>query len=128
MSSKVCRPRLIMALCSILVFGCSAPLPTAPAIPGIPQACAAALFQPFRLGVDPSASRQVWGVYEHDGRRFEIRWPPGFKVGGLPGAAEVIDPFGNVVGRNGQLIEDAGGAIGDPALVCAIGGKSYALE
>lgn len=69
----------------------------------------------------------MWGIYEHDGRRFEIRWPPGFAVRGLPGP-EVVDPFGNVIGRNEQLIEDAGGSIGDPAFICAIGGRSYALE
>lgn len=99
-------------------------------MPGIIRACGAAGLNPFRLHIDPADPGQVWGIYESDGRRFEITWPRGFTVRTLPEPA-VLDSSGNVVGRDGQLVDDAGGTIpdsADPAVICSIGGTSYPLD
>jgi hypothetical protein len=100
-----------------------------PPLPGIIRACGTALLNPFRLHIDLADPDQVWGTYESDGRRFEITWPPGFSLRTVPDPA-VLDPSGNVVGRDGQVIEDAGGGggVGGPEVICSIGGTSYPLD
>jgi hypothetical protein len=122
-------------MCLIVLAACTTtPLRTAePPLPDVIRACGAALLNPFRLHIDLSDPSQVWGTYENGGRRFEITWPRGFTVRTIAEPA-VLDPSGKVVGRDGQLVEDAGGGIpnpGDPsdsAVICSIGGTSYPLD
>jgi hypothetical protein len=124
--------RLVAGAISLVVLASctTSPLRTfEPPLPGIPRGCATALFNPFRLDLDLEHPGHVWGIYEQDGRRFEIAWPPRFSVRTLPEPA-VLDPSGNVVGRDGQLIEDAGGSTGidGVAAICSIGGTTYPLD
>jgi hypothetical protein len=88
--------------------------------------CTPALLLPFRLGIDPALSPPVWGEWQADGSRFEIRWPPGFALRSV-GEAIVIDGDGNEIGRNGDLISDAGGSGGNPITICSVHGTTYDL-
>jgi hypothetical protein len=68
----------------------------------------------------------VWGLWEVDGSRFEIAWPYGFTLQQVPELA-VVDPQGRVVGRPGQLIDEAAGSGGDPVTICMLDGVEYPL-
>jgi hypothetical protein len=82
---------------------------------------------PFRILVAPDESPPAWGEWQAGGR-FEIVWPPGFRLR-LDGATPVIiDETGDVVAVTGELIEDAGGSGGDPVTICSINGRTYPLS
>ena len=93
---------------------------------GPPILCAAARILPFRLVIEPTRSNPVWGVWEANDSRFDIVWPPGFRLGMTPEPA-LVDTYGNVVGLNRELIEDAGGSGGDPITICSLGDVIYPL-
>lgn len=99
--------------------------------------CTPAGILPFHLVIDPSQTPAVWGIWvanEHpaglppSNARVEIRWPPHFTLQRLPDAA-VLDPSGAIVGRNGDLVEDAGGSGSDGQItICSLHGQDYSLE
>ena len=102
-------------------------LRTAGFVPGGPPVlCTPGAILPFRVEIDPSASVPVWGLWEADGSRFDITWPSGFTLQQLPELA-VVDSEGRVVGRPGQLIDDAGGSGSDPVTICMLDGVEYQL-
>lgn len=81
---------------------------------------------PFRLRIDATQPSPVWGIWEADGSRFEILWPPGFQLR-TEGEPAVVDPYGATIGSNGTRIDDAGGSGGDPLLICTLGDVTYTL-
>jgi hypothetical protein len=93
---------------------------------GPPILCAAARVLPFRLVIDPTKQNPVRDEWAASGSRFEILWPPGFQLVGSPGSA-LADPAGRVVGRSGDVIDDAGGSGGDPITICGLGDVVYPL-
>lgn len=94
---------------------------------GPPILCTTARAMPFRLVIDPSESNPVWGIREASDTRFDIIWPPGFGIGTTPEPV-LIDSYGAIVGRNGSLIDRAGGSGGDPAFICSLDGVAYPLR
>ncbi len=79
--------------------------------------------------MDPTQPNPVWGVWTADGSRFEIVWPPGFRLQAAPGAV-LVDTYGQIVGRHGLLMERAGGSGGDgyPYVICSLGDVVYPLS
>lgn len=94
---------------------------------GPPILCSPASVLPFRLVIDPSQSNPVWGLWVTDGSRFDVIWPPGFQLRMTP-QPELVDPLGSIIGRNGELIDNAGGSGGDPVTICSLGSVTYPLD
>jgi hypothetical protein len=121
------------------VAGCTSPVPSAATSPagtaqavqivtlpsGVPLACNDARVPPFRLRIDPAVRPSVWGDRVDDGIRFDIIWPPGFRLELTNAEPALIEPDGTVFGRDGDLVPNAGGSPGDPAFICQRGGKRY---
>jgi hypothetical protein len=132
---------VLAIVATITVAGCNSTAPsaiTAPsgtpeavwvvAIPsGVPLACPDARVSPFRLRIDPAVRPSVWGERVDDGIRFDIIWPPGFRLDLTTAEPVLLDQDGIVFGRDGDLVTDAGGSLGDPAFICQRGGKRYRL-
>ena len=97
-------------------------LPTVEAMAGMPLLCPAGAYEPFWLRIQDG---EVFGEWQANNERFELRWPPGFWLGGDAARAVVHDPDGRIVAHDDQLITDAGGADG---VICGIGGRPYDLN
>lgn len=122
-------PIIVPFALSLLIFGgCQArPLRTVDAgAGGVPVLCTPGALLPFRLRMDPRAFEPVWGEWAADGTRFEIVWPQGFVLQTQPEPA-VTDPHGKVIGRDGELLQDAGGSGGNPVTICQLDGVEYPL-
>lgn len=112
---------------TVMVIGSCQPLRTvSPPPAGIPVVCAGALVPPFEVHIDSGMADPVWGTLVSDGSEIRILWPPGFSLRAFPNPA-VLNPQGIVVAEGGQIIDDAGGALGEPIVLCAIGGVVYPL-
>lgn len=96
---------------------------------GPPIVCTASLITPFTLQIDVTKSDPVWGVWQATGERFEIVWPPGFRLENAPGPV-LVDTYGEIVGRHGMLIDNAGGTGSDgfPWVICGLGEVEYPLR
>jgi hypothetical protein len=72
-----------------------------------------------------TGSSALWGERMRDGQRFDIIWPPGFRLDLTGDEPTLLEPDGTIFGRDGDLIANAGGSPGDPAFICQRGGKQY---
>lgn len=132
------RTALLTAVAAILVIVIAGvlalvPLWTGPAVPhgatrlhiavaspGIPFGCTAALLAPVRIA---STADELIVVSVASGDPVRVVWPGGFAAWRLDGRAELVGPYGNVIGRDGDVLDDLGGGGGtDGAFyVCGLG-------
>ncbi len=83
--------------------------------------CPLALLAPARVAV---AGDELVLVPESGGEPIKVVWPTGWVAWRLAGRAELVSHDGTVIGREGDIVEDYGGGVGDDGVfhVCVIGG------
>lgn len=61
------------------------------------------------------------------GRKVSVAWPDGFSARLVDGVAELVDPNGIIVGREGDRLDNLGGGSDDSGRfnVCSIGSVTY---
>jgi hypothetical protein len=84
------------------------------------------------IHVDPSADPPVWATHAEGGRTY-LEWPVGFTLHLSGGVAEIVDPDGVAVVRDGGRLSSAlgGGASArgeDWFSVCGIGSRLYTTD
>jgi hypothetical protein len=82
--------------------------------------CAAALLSPVRVA--ESGDKLVL-LYVEAGAEAKVVWPSGFAAWRLAGRSVVADPWGSVVGRDGDVLDGLGGGLGadDAFHICPYG-------
>lgn len=126
------RLSVVLAGMVVVVVGCqlglsstapSASLPTYD--PG--EFCSLAKLLPATVHVDPHADPPTWVDGTDGAARTNLEWPIGFRLRTSNGVAEVVDPDGRVVARDGQRLEDVGGGASERGpdwfAVCQIDGR-----
>lgn len=90
------------------------------AAPNLTMGCAAALLSPVRVSTDGQA---LLLVSVETGQTVRVVWPAGFGAWRIDGRALVADPWGSVVGREGDVLDGLGGGEGlDQAFqICPFG-------
>lgn len=88
--------------------------------PSLEFACPLALLAPVRITTDGDAL-----VLENvaEGTPVAVTWPSGFAAWRLDGRAVLSGPYGNVIGREGDVLEYLGGGSGmdDRFDICGMG-------
>jgi len=91
--------------------------------------CSLAILLPATIHVESDAEPPTWVEDPTAGTRTNLEWPVGFSLRVSGDVAEVVDPDGTVVARDGAELIDAGGgtsARGENWLaVCGIGDRAY---
>ena len=90
------------------------------AAPHLSFGCAAALLSPVRVA---STGDELTLVYVESGTEAKVVWPSGFAAWRVGGQSVVADPWGNVVGREGDELDWLGGGKGsdDAFHICPYG-------
>ncbi len=88
--------------------------------PTFTSGCAAALLVPARV---TSSGDQLVLITVDTGDIVSVVWPAGFGAWRLDGAAVLADPWGSVVGREGDILDSLGGGTGadDAFIICPYG-------
>ena len=126
-----------VAAAGVLVFAVVAlrvaPLFTGPALPvgvsrlhiatqppNLSLGCATALLMPARVS---TSGDDLVLVSVASGVTVKVVWPAGFAAWRVDGRAVVADPWGSVVGRDGDVLDSLGGGLGsdDAFYICPFG-------
>jgi hypothetical protein len=88
--------------------------------PNLSLSCAAALLSPVRVAT--SGDELILVTVESE-NTLEVVWPSGFAAWRVGGRAVVADPWGNIVGRDGDVLDSLGGGLGvdDDFHICRFG-------
>ena len=88
--------------------------------PNLSLGCAAALLVPVRVA---TSGDDLILVAVESGDTVRVVWPGGYAAWRLGGRAVVADPWGNVVGRDGDVLDSLGGGLGrdDAFHICPFG-------
>ncbi len=88
--------------------------------PDLSFGCATAALGPVRVATEGAA---LVLVSVEAGETVQVVWPAGFGAWRIDGRALVADPWGNVVGREGDVLDSLGGGLGleDAFIICPFG-------
>jgi hypothetical protein len=88
--------------------------------PNLTMGCAAALLSPARV---TTSGDDLVLVTVESGEPVAVVWPAGFGAWRADGQAVIADPWGNIVGREGDVLEWLGGGMGldDAFHICPFG-------
>lgn len=88
--------------------------------PNLNMSCAAALLAPVRVA---TSGDELILVTVESGETVPVVWPSGFGAWRVDGRAMVADPWGRVVGREGDVLDSLGGGLGvdDAFHICPFG-------
>jgi len=82
--------------------------------------CATALLSPARVA---TSGDELVLVTVESGQPVSVVWPAGFSAWRLGGRAIVADPWGSIVGREGDVLDSLSGGLGldDAFHICPLG-------
>lgn len=88
--------------------------------PNFSMGCAAAGLTPAR--VETSGDELILASVE-SGETVAVVWPSGFAAWRVDGRAVLADPWGGIVGRDGDVLDSLGGGLGlnDAFYICPFG-------
>jgi hypothetical protein len=88
--------------------------------PNLSLSCMTALLAPVRVG---SSGDELILVSVESGDTVRVVWPSGFAAWRVGGGAVLEDPWGSVVGREGDVLDSLGGGLGagDAFYICPFG-------
>ena len=88
--------------------------------PNLSLSCMTALLAPVRVG---SSGDELILVSVESGDTVRVVWPSGFAAWRVGGGAVLADPWGSVVGREGDVLDSLGGGLGagDAFHICPFG-------
>lgn len=133
------RSRVLIAIAATVVIVLGAvglrvlPLLTGPALPegatrlhitteppNLSLGCAAVLLAPARVAM---AGDELILVSVESGDTLRVVWPSGFAAWRVGGRAVLADPWGGIVGRDGDVLDSLGGGLGleDDFHICPFG-------
>ncbi len=88
--------------------------------PSLQLACHTALLSPVRVATDGEA---LVLLNLESGETIPVVWPSGFAAWRMDGRAVLAGPYGNIIGREGDVLEWLGGGTGadDVFHICGMG-------
>ena len=88
--------------------------------PNLSGACAAALLAPVRVA---TSGDELILVSVASGDTVRVVWPSGFAAWRVGGRSVLVDPWGSVVGRDGDVLDSlgGGGGVDDAFRICPFG-------
>jgi predicted amidohydrolase len=95
-------------------------LQLATASPNVSLACATAALASVRVS---TSGDELVLVSVDSGQPVRVVWPAGFAAWRIDGRSVVADPWGSVVGRDGDVLDSLGGGLGtdDAFYICPFG-------